>query len=129
GPMTINSIPPATLRAYRDHGRPAPRLEEGMLDACAILVRLPDLDIDLDEATQELEDEGVEKFVAPWRKLHTIVDERRRAALAELAGDRACRAPARSGGGRRTPRRASCPATRARRAVTTSCSSGSGGRR
>ena len=69
GPDTVNTVPIETLNAYRDHGKPKARLEEKVDEACEILARLPELGIDLDAATQQLEDEGVEKFNQPFDKL------------------------------------------------------------
>ena len=62
GSETINTLPVETLDAYRDHGRPALRLAEATGEAHRILERLPAAGIDLDAATQQLEDEGVDKF-------------------------------------------------------------------
>lgn len=69
GPDTINTMPLETLEAYRDHGNPAPRLTEGLDRAASYLQRLPELGIDLNRVTQQLEDEGVEKFVKPYDSL------------------------------------------------------------
>lgn len=59
GRDTVNTLPMETLEAYRDHGRPAATLEEGVAEAQAVLDRLPELDIDLDNVARQLEDEGV----------------------------------------------------------------------
>ncbi len=69
GPDTINTMPPKTLDAYRDHGHPERRIEEGTDRARARLAGLAALGIDLDAVTQRLEDEGVEKFVRPFDAL------------------------------------------------------------
>jgi transaldolase len=69
GPETVNTIPLETLNAYRDHGNPAPRLEEGVDEARLALDRLPEVGIDLAAVTQQLEDEGVEKFIKPFDML------------------------------------------------------------
>ena len=62
GPNTINTVPLETLATYRDHGQPRARLQEDVAGAASVLARLPDLGIDLDRITQQLEDEGVVKF-------------------------------------------------------------------
>ena len=62
-------MPPETIDAYRDHGQPAARLEEGAAEAAAQLRQLAELGIDLAAVTQELEDEGVKKFIEPYDKL------------------------------------------------------------
>jgi transaldolase len=69
GPDTINTVPLETLDAYRSHGEPKARLEQDVTEAVWILDRLPDLGIRIDEVTQQLEDEGVEKFSQPFDKL------------------------------------------------------------
>lgn len=69
GPDTVNTAPPETIDAYRDHGKPAARLEEGVAETAAQLRQLAELGIDLAAVTQELEDEGVRKFMEPYDKL------------------------------------------------------------
>lgn len=66
GPQTVNTLPLGTLAAYRDHGVPAPRLEEGVADAQQTLERLTELGINLARVAQQLEDEGIENFVKPF---------------------------------------------------------------
>ena len=62
GPDTVNTIPIETLDAYRDHGDPQARLEQDVQRAGWVLERLPELGISIDKVTQQLEDQGVEKF-------------------------------------------------------------------
>ncbi|MBS3784207.1 MAG: transaldolase [Anaerolineae bacterium] len=69
GPKTVNTLPLRTIDAYRDHGHPEPRLEKEVDKARENLQTLAELGIDLDEATQQLEDEGVEKFVSSYEQL------------------------------------------------------------
>lgn len=69
GPDTINTMPRETLDAYRDHGDPAERVTEDQQAYGEKLRALADVDIDIDEITRELEDEGVEKFVQPFDQL------------------------------------------------------------
>jgi len=81
GPQTINTLPQETLNAYRDHGKPAPRLEEGIEEAGEILNLLPELGIDIDKVTLQLEDEGIEKFNKPYDDLFGKLEEKQTAAL------------------------------------------------
>ena len=74
-------MPVETLKAYRDHGNPAPRLAEDLEKAAAVLQRLPELGLDLNQATQRLEDEGVEKFNQPYDSLMCTLEGKRREAL------------------------------------------------
>jgi len=73
GSDTVNTAPMETLDAYRDHGEPKPRLEQDVNEARRLLERLPELGINIDNVTQQLEDEGVEKFNKPFDKLMKIL--------------------------------------------------------
>jgi transaldolase len=81
GPETVNTLPLETLEAYRDHGNPAVRLTEGVDRTASYLQRLPELGLDLNQATQQLEDEGVEKFNKPFDSLMNTLEEKRRKAV------------------------------------------------
>jgi transaldolase len=69
GPQTVNTVPTETLDAYRDHGDPAPRLTQEVGQAREVLETLDRLGIDIDVVTQQLEDEGVEKFAASYDRV------------------------------------------------------------
>lgn len=69
GPNTVNTIPPETLEAFRDHGQARPSLLEGTEEARARLEALAKLGFDLDQLTEELQEEGVRKFVEPFDSL------------------------------------------------------------
>ena len=58
-----------TLDAYRDHGDPQMHLEQDVDRARSVLERLPELGINIDHVTQQLESEGVEKFNQPFVRL------------------------------------------------------------
>ncbi|MCA9444209.1 MAG: bifunctional transaldolase/phosoglucose isomerase, partial [Candidatus Omnitrophica bacterium] len=83
GEKTINTTPPETLNAYRDHGDPKSRLEEDVEKARETLDRLPDLEIDIDEVTQQLVEEGIEKFNKPFDKLMDTLEKEMAAAKTE----------------------------------------------
>ena len=74
GKNTINTIPPATMNAYRDHGNPKERIELDLEQAEWVMDVLPELNIDIDAVTQQLEDEGVNKFNKQFDKIMTIID-------------------------------------------------------
>jgi transaldolase len=76
GPQTINTMPLETLEAYRDHGQPELRLEEGVSDAYEILSQLAKLGINLAQVTQQLETEGVQKFIEPYDQLMTALEQK-----------------------------------------------------
>ncbi|MBU0498446.1 MAG: transaldolase [Gammaproteobacteria bacterium] len=69
GPDTVNTVPPATLDAFRDHGLVRASLEEGLDEAATLLARLEGLGISLDEVTDLLLDAGVDLFVQAYDKL------------------------------------------------------------
>lgn len=74
-PQTVNTLPPETFAAYRDHGAPALRLgAEAVAAAEARLRELAGAGIDLDAATRELEAEGVQKFAASFQSLLSGID-------------------------------------------------------
>ncbi|GAA4303904.1 transaldolase [Compostibacter hankyongensis] len=77
GPDTINTMPIKTLKAYLDHGHPESRLEEAPEKSAALLEQLKKAGIDLDEITDRLETEGIEKFCKPYDKLLQAIAERR----------------------------------------------------
>ncbi|HMN61578.1 MAG TPA: transaldolase [Anaerolinea sp.] len=83
GRDTINTIPPETLKDYREHGRPVSRLEEGTQEAYQVLEGLHQAGIDLDGLTQKLEDEGVEKFSQAFKQVMAALREKRTASSHE----------------------------------------------
>ena len=83
GPETVDTIPLETLAAYRDRGKPAPRLTSEAAKASETLQRLCELGIDLDAATQQLEDEGIQKFDKAFDQLMNTLKEKRGAAIRE----------------------------------------------
>jgi transaldolase len=76
GPDTINTVPIETLNAYRDHGRPEQSLDQKVPEAYQLLDDLSAVGIDLDAVTQQLEDEGVEKFIAAFDQLMASLKEK-----------------------------------------------------
>jgi len=78
GRDTVNTMPPETLAAYRDHGRPRPSLETGVEEARQVLEQLERAGISLDEVTDELVIDGVQKFSEPYSRLLTAIERRLR---------------------------------------------------
>lgn len=77
GPETINTMPMETVEAYLDHGDPASRLEEGAAEANHLLAHLSDLGIKLDDIAEQLEVEGIDKFIKPYESLINKLNEKR----------------------------------------------------
>jgi transaldolase len=76
GPDTVNTAPLETIDAYRDHGKPDARLEQGVEEARRVLGGLAELGINIETVTQQLEDEGVDKFNKPFDKLMETLAQR-----------------------------------------------------
>jgi transaldolase len=76
GPNTINTVPTETLRAYRAAGEPKTGLEKDMKQASRVLDSLPGLGINLDQVTEQLEAEGVDKFNQAFDKLINALKEK-----------------------------------------------------
>ena len=77
GPDTVNTVPLETLEAYRDHGDPASRLESDLEAAKSVMERVKAAGIDMGAVTKQLEDEGIEKFNAPFQKLLDAIEKQK----------------------------------------------------
>jgi transaldolase/glucose-6-phosphate isomerase len=77
GPQTVNTIPPKTWQAFEDHGTVERTLDQDVDEARSQLERLALLGIDLDEITDTLLDEGVEKFTQSFESLMETIREKR----------------------------------------------------
>jgi transaldolase len=69
GPMTVNTMPEETIRAFQDHGKVALTLEEGIDEAKQLFEDLAAAGVDYDDVTETLEREGVEKFADSFSEL------------------------------------------------------------
>jgi transaldolase len=81
GADTVNTMPEETISDFQDHGKPAPRLEQGVAQAKRLLEELAVVGVDYDDLTDTLEREGVEKFSASFDELLGALGEKQ-AALA-----------------------------------------------
>jgi transaldolase/glucose-6-phosphate isomerase len=77
GPETVNTLPPATLNSFLDHGIISPTLISGMEDATSQLNQLKTLGIDLSEITKELQNKGVTAFAKSFDSLMKSISEKR----------------------------------------------------
>lgn len=82
GKDTVNTLPPATLEAFKDHGKVAPTLTENMDEAQEIMDRLAEVGINFDDVTRQLQIEGVEAFSKSFEQLISQVNAKRDALLA-----------------------------------------------
>jgi transaldolase/glucose-6-phosphate isomerase len=84
GPETVNTVPPATYTAIRDHGKVALTLEQG-LDECRTLVReLGEIGIDLKAVTEKLQKDGLGSFVTSFDTLAESIESKRDAILSGI---------------------------------------------
>src|SRR3979409_1243768 len=81
GPNTVNTVPPATLDAFRDHGKTRDSLEENIDDARQVLEELDKSGISLDAITTDLVRDGVKQFADAADKLYGAVAYKRAASL------------------------------------------------
>jgi transaldolase / glucose-6-phosphate isomerase len=82
GRDTVNTIPPATMDAFRDHGKVSPdAIEQDVEGARAMLADLERGGISLKAITEELTVEGVQQFADAFDKLFATIARRRRSLL------------------------------------------------
>jgi transaldolase len=72
GPETVNTMPPATYKSFREAGLVALTLEQDVAEAEQQVAALADIGIDLAAATEQLEQEGVELFVKAFNLLQHL---------------------------------------------------------
>ena len=75
GPDTVNTLPPATLEAFRDHGLPRLSLTEDIPGAEQTMKTLAQLGISIDEVTDKLTEDGVRLFAEAFDKLLKAVEK------------------------------------------------------
>jgi transaldolase/glucose-6-phosphate isomerase len=84
GPNTVDTVPPQTLEAFRDHGKANPTLTENLDAARKVIEEVESLGISMDKVTMELEDEGVKTFSDAFVAMLKTIEERRFAAIHAL---------------------------------------------
>jgi transaldolase / glucose-6-phosphate isomerase len=75
GPDTVNTIPPATFDAFRDHGKPRQSLTEDLASAHKTMDTAAKLGISMKEVTDKLTDDGVRLFSEAFDKLLEAVEK------------------------------------------------------
>jgi transaldolase len=78
-PDSVDTVPPETFDAYRDHGDPKVRIHDDLAGAHAAFAALSGLGIDFDAVTRELEDEGVKKFSDSYDSLLQAITAKEKA--------------------------------------------------
>src|SRR5947209_298062 len=83
GPNTVNTMPLKTLESFRDHGRVRLSIEEDLPQAQAVLAALQAARIDYERVTNQLQEEGVQKFIDSFDKLLQCIEDKRKALHAK----------------------------------------------
>ncbi len=83
GSDTINTMPPATLRLFEDHGAVRRTLTDDASDAHLLLERLAAGGVDLADVTRVLEDDGIEKFAKSFEALLGVIRTKRQALASQ----------------------------------------------
>ncbi|PKB65950.1 MAG: transaldolase [SAR202 cluster bacterium Io17-Chloro-G4] len=83
GPNTVNTVPPATLTAFVDHGIAASTLEQGAEEAQGIVQALLDAGIKLDHVTDQLLADGLKGFVESFEKLMDNIEDKKARLMAQ----------------------------------------------
>lgn len=81
GKDTVNTLPPATLKAFADHGEVAPTLHEGLEDARRVIAELEAAGIHMAEVMQKLQDDGVKLFADAFEALFKGIEYKRSAIV------------------------------------------------
>ncbi|PYS83025.1 MAG: transaldolase [Acidobacteria bacterium] len=84
GPETVNTVPPATYTAIRDHGQVALTLEEGIAECRALFDQLRDVGIDIKAVTEKLQKDGLDAFVTSFDTLAESIESKRDAVLSGI---------------------------------------------
>ena len=77
GKDTVNTLPPATLNAYRDHGNPANRIETDLGIAEDQMEKIANLGIDFEAVTRKLTDDGVVLFADSFKELINAIEKKK----------------------------------------------------
>ncbi len=84
GVDTVNTVPPQTLKAFRDHGSVQSTLQNEVAETKRVFSTLESHGISIARVTSELEEEGVKSFVEAYKKILAIVADRRSSVLNSL---------------------------------------------
>jgi len=79
GPDTVNTMPQATMNAFKDHGVISPTLTDDVEGAHRIIEDLAEIDISIDEVTRQLQVDGVRLFAESFDALIQCIDDERTA--------------------------------------------------
>ena len=77
GRDTVNTLPPATIEAYRDHGNPEDRIETEIGTAKEQIQKIAELGIDFEDVTRKLTDDGVVLFADSFKELINAIGKKK----------------------------------------------------
>ncbi|MGF1479645.1 MAG: bifunctional transaldolase/phosoglucose isomerase [Cyanophyceae cyanobacterium] len=83
GSDTVNTVPPATFSAFRDHGESRSSLAENVAEAEEVITNLAKVGISLSEVTTSLLNKAVQLFAEAFDKLLSTIEKKREAVLAD----------------------------------------------
>jgi transaldolase / glucose-6-phosphate isomerase len=81
GPDTVNTLPPATFDAFRDHGRPRASLTENLAEAADTMKRLSQVGISMQDITDSLLEDGVRQFAEAFDKVLQATTRKEKASI------------------------------------------------
>lgn len=81
GPFTVNTLPPATINAFADHGTVALTLEQDVEGAHDVMRKLAEVGVQIDKVAQQLQSDGVEAFTSDYRRLIEAVEGKQQMML------------------------------------------------
>jgi transaldolase/glucose-6-phosphate isomerase len=81
GPDTVDTMPPATIKAFKDHGNARITIYDGVDEARELMDKLAEVGVNMAEVTQKLEDDGVAAFFKSFASLLKVIESRRQAEL------------------------------------------------
>ena len=84
GPETVNTVPPATYTAIRDHGQVSLMLEQGLEECQALFDQLRAEGIDIKDVTEKLQKDGLAAFVTSFDTLAESIESKRDAILSGI---------------------------------------------
>ncbi len=85
GPHTVNTVPPATYEAFKDHGKAEATLLQNIDGALVIMKQLAESGIDMEAITRRLEEEGVAAFAKAYNELLATIGEKSALLLRDKA--------------------------------------------
>ena len=85
GPQTVNTVPPHTLDAFRDHGNAASRVTENLQEVKEVLAKVQELGIDLQQIADNLKQDGVAAFSKSFTSLMQTIEQKKHSKKKSIA--------------------------------------------